>query len=279
VDRPPGLGSAAIRRLAARHGIRPRKAFGQHFLVDPNLARAIAADAGVGPRDRVVEIGAGFGSLSVALAATGAEVLAVEFDRALLPALDETVGGLERVRVLVADALHVDWSRELARGRWTACANLPYNIAVPVVLRLLEEVPSVTRFVVMVQREVGQRFVAGPGDLHYGPTSLRVAYLARGELVRRVPPNVFWPRPRVESVVVRLHRLDRPRVAVDVKRLWRVVDTGFAERRKAMRAALVRMGVEPGRAQELLEACGIEPRVRAQRLSLEEFACLAGTLP
>jgi 16S rRNA (adenine1518-N6/adenine1519-N6)-dimethyltransferase len=274
-----GLGAAAIRDLAARHGIRPSKALGQHFLIDPNLARAIAADAGIEPGDRVVEVGAGLGSLTLALAAAGAHVRAIEFDRAVLPALREATSGVETITVVAADATHIDWATELDDGAWIACANLPYNVAVPVVMAMLESAPMVTRLVILVQREVGERFLAGPGDEHYGPASLRVAYRATGELVRRVAPSVFWPRPKVASVVVRLERLARPPVDVDAETLWRVVDAGFAERRKTMRSAVIRLGVDPGRADDLLREQAIDPRARAERLSLQDFARIAEALP
>ena len=248
-------------------------------MIDPNLARAIAADAGVGVGDRVVEVGAGLGSLTLALAATGADVRAIEFDRAVLPALREVTADVQHVEVVAADATQIDWVADLGGdGPWTLCANLPFNISVDVVLAVLERVPSVHLLVVMVQREVGERFVAGPGDQGYGPASLRVAYHARGELVRRVPPSVFWPRPKVESVVVRFKRLPRPPVDVDPASLWRLVDAGFAQRRKAIRSAVVRLGVDPGRADDLLRASAIDPRARAEQLSLDEFARLAGEL-
>ena len=155
----------------------------------------------------MVEVGAGLGSLTLALAATGARVRAIEFDRALLPALHEVTAGVANVDVVAADATRIDWASELQDGPWILCANLPYNVAVPVLMSVLEEAPTVERLVVLVQREVGERLVAGPGDEHYGPVSVRVAYRATGELTRRVPPSVFWPRPKVASVVVRLERL------------------------------------------------------------------------
>jgi 16S rRNA (adenine1518-N6/adenine1519-N6)-dimethyltransferase len=143
----------------------------------------------------------------------------------------------------------------------------------------LEEAPTVERLVVLVQREVGERLVAGPGDEHYGPVSVRVAYRATCEVTRRVPPSVFWPRPKVASVVVRLERSASPPVDVEPARLWRVVDAGFAERRKTMRSAVVRLGVDPGRADDLLREQGIDPRARAERLSLAQFARIAEVLP
>ena len=224
-------------------------------------------------------MGAGLGSLTLALADAGAHVRAIEFDRAVLPALREVTSGVETITIVAADATHIDWATELDGGAWIACANLPYNVAVPVVIAMLEGAPMVTRLVILVQREVGERFLAGPGDEHYGPVSLRVAYRASGELVRRVAPSVFWPRPKVASVVVRLERLARPPVEADAETLWRVVDAGFAERRKTMRSAVIRLGVDPGRADDLLRACAIDPRARAERLSLQDFARIAEALP
>ncbi len=277
-ERAP-FGAGAIRALAARHGIRPKRSLGQHFLIDPNLARAIVADAGVGPGDRVVEIGAGLGSLTRALAEAGADVLAVEVDPALIPALEEALSGLGRVRVLRTDAMDGGWMDELRGEPWVMCANLPYNVATPLVLETLRRAPQVKRSVVMVQREVGERLAAGPGDEGYGAPSLRVAYRARASLVRRVPPSVFWPRPKVESVIVRLLRRDRPPVAIEEDRLWRVVDAGFAERRKTMRNAVRRLGSGAEQADRLLDAAGIAPSARAETLSLEDFARLAEALP
>jgi 16S rRNA (adenine1518-N6/adenine1519-N6)-dimethyltransferase len=273
------FGVSAIRELAARHGIRPKRSLGQHFLIDPNLARAIAADAAIGPGDRVVEIGAGLGSLTRALAEAGADVVAIEADRALLPALEESVAGLARVRVGHADAMEFDWVEELRESDWVLVANLPYNVATPLVLETLRRAPQIRRMLVMVQREVGERLVAEPGGDAYGAPSVRVAYRAEASLVRRVSPSVFWPRPTVESVVVRLIRRDRPPVDVPEERLWRVVDAGFAERRKTMRNAVRRLGVEADRADELLRMSEIDPSARAETLSLQDFARLATVVP
>lgn len=276
---PGGLGAGAIREIAARHGIRPTKSLGQNFLIDPNLARAIAADAEVGPGDRVIEIGAGLGSLTIALASTGARVRAIEFDRRLLPALEEVTAALDGVEIVHADALKVDWSAELASGTWTVCANLPYNVAVPLVLTILERAPSVMRIVVMVQREVGERFAATPGQEGYGAVSVRVAYRAAASIVRRVPASVFWPRPKVASVVVRFDHLDAPPVDAEPERLWRVVDAGFAERRKTMRNALRRLGLDLVAADAVLASCGVASTARAEELDLATFAAIGEALP
>ena len=274
-----GLGAGAVRDLATRHGIRPTKSLGQHFLIDPNLARAIVADAGVAPGDRVVEIGAGLGSLTVALAAAGARVRAIEFDRMLIPALEEATAGLDGVEIVHADAMKVDWAAELASETWTVCANLPYNVAAPLVLTILEQAPTVGLAVVMVQREVGERIAATPGQEGYGAVSVRVAYRAAATIVRRVPASVFWPRPKVASVVVRLDRLDTLPVGADPERLWRVVDAGFAERRKTMRNALRRIGLDLAAADAVLASCGVASSARAEELDLATFAAIGEALP
>ena len=276
---PDGLGANAIRELARRHGLRPTKALGQNFLIDPNLARAIAADAGVAGGDRVIEVGAGFGSLTLALAATGAEVVAIEFDRGLVAALREVVAPLDRVSVIDADVMRLDWGATLpGGGTWVLCANLPYNIATPLLLDVLADVPAISRALVMVQREVGERLAASPGDDGYGAVSVRVAARARASIVRKVPPSVFWPRPAVASVVVRIERLASPPVDPDDPTLWRVVDAGFAERRKTMRNALRRLGVPIADADDVLLAHGLSPNLRAEELGLDAFAAIAADL-
>lgn len=248
--------------------------------MDPNIARAAAREAGVGPGDRVIEIGAGLGSLTVALADTGAEVLAVEFDRALLPALGEVVDGDPRIHVLHADAMRLDWEAALGAepGPWVLCANLPYNIATPVVLDVLHSVQRVRSLLVMVQREVGERLVATEGTDAYGAISVHVAYHARASILRRVPPTVFWPKPTVGSVLLRLERLPEPVVATDETALLRVVDEAFAQRRKTMRNALRRLGLDAAHAAAVLVACGVDPSARPEQLGLETFALIAEAL-
>ncbi|HVH53516.1 MAG TPA: 16S rRNA (adenine(1518)-N(6)/adenine(1519)-N(6))-dimethyltransferase RsmA [Actinomycetota bacterium] len=273
----PGLGRAALKDLAARHGIHPSKALGQSFLADPNLARAIVADAGIGEGDRALEVGPGLGSLTVALAATGAHVLAVELDRTLVPALREVLAPHRLVRLEVGDALKMDWDAVLPAGDWTMVSNLPYNVAVPLLVDMLNRAPRITEYLVMVQREVGERLTAQPGDDAYGAASVRVAYRARAELVRRVPADVFWPRPKVESVTVRLTPRPAP-VDADRAALFRVVDEGFAERRKTMGNALRRLGLDASSAARVLSESRVEPDIRAERLGLPEFARIAETL-
>lgn len=231
----------------------------------------------MGPGDRVLEIGAGLGSLTLALAETGAEVMAVETDPSLLPALEEVLGGTPRVRIEQADAMTADWAALLGGGGWKMASNLPYNVGVPVVVRLLEESPKVDPLLVMVQREVGERLAAGPGDAAFGAVSLRVAYRCRAAVVRRIPPPVFWPQPKVESVLVLLERRPPP---VDVPReeLFRLIDEGFAQRRKTLANALVRLGHDRAAATAAMDRAGLDSRARAEDLGLEEFARLAEAL-
>lgn len=225
----------------------------------------------------MLEVGAGFGSITVALAEAGCRVLAVEFDRLIAPALREVVAGRANVRVEEADAMRADWPGLLGDASWSMVSNLPYNISVPLMVDLLELAPQIRRYVVMVQREVGERFVAGPGDEAYGTVSVRVAYRARAEIVRRVPAAVFWPRPNVDSVLVRLVPHPPP-VDVDPAALFRVVEEGFAERRKTMANALRRLGLALASANQILDASGVAPATRAEDLGLDAFARVAGSL-
>jgi 16S rRNA (adenine1518-N6/adenine1519-N6)-dimethyltransferase len=268
-----------VRDLLAEHGLSPSRALGQNFVTDPNTVRRIARLAGVGPGDRVVEIGPGLGSLTLALAETGAQVTAVELDRHLLPVLRSVVEP-HGVRVVEGDAMTLDWDHVLdgddggeGGARWALVANLPYNMATPLVLDLLARVPAIDRMLVMVQREVGERLAAEPGSKAYGIPSVKVAYWAEAEVVGRVPPTVFVPQPRVESVLVRLRRLPGPPVNAEPDRLFRLVEAGFGQRRKMLRRSLAGL-VDPS----AFEQAGVRPEARAEELRLEDWARLANSL-
>jgi 16S rRNA (adenine1518-N6/adenine1519-N6)-dimethyltransferase len=263
-----------VRALLAEHGLRPSRALGQNFLADPNTASRIVRLAEVGGGDRVVEIGPGLGSLTLALAATGASVLAIELDRRLVPVLESVVAGAPNVTVEQGDALEVDLAGRLTDGEWSCVSNLPYNVATPVVVRLLDDVPQVTRMLVMVQREVGERLAAPPGTRVAGAVSVRIAWHAEARIVGAVPASVFVPRPRVESVLVRLDR--RRSAPVDVSsptRMFEIVRAGFAQRRKTLRRAL--RPLLGDRAGEVLAAAGIDPDARAESLDLAAWAALS----
>ena len=278
------LSPVDVRALLAEHGLHPSRALGQNFLVDPNTARRIARLAEVGVGDRVLEIGPGLGSLTLALAATGAEVRALELDRHLLPALESVVAGVPGVSIEQGDALEYDFASGLGAGPgdgrgqddrgWVCVSNLPYNIATTVVLRLLDEVPLVERLLVMVQREVGERLAAGPGSRVYGAVSVRVAYHAEARVVGAVPPTVFLPRPKVDSALVRIDRRPAPAVSVDdPEAMFGLVRAGFAQRRKMLRRSL--RGVLGDRVDAVLTGAGIDPALRAEALGIEAWAALA----
>ena len=200
----------------------------------------------------------------------------MEVDERLVPALDEAVAGLP-VRVVATDAVRADWRRMLGEAPWRMASNLPYNVGVRVLVDLLEEAPRVDPFVVMVQREVGERLAAGPGDPPYGAVSLRVAYRAEVRTLRRIGRTVFWPEPNVDSVLLRLERRPPP-VDVPPDRLFRVIDEGFGQRRKTLSSALVRLGYPREVVAKALGVAGLDPRVRAELLGLEEFARLVEAL-
>jgi len=259
-----------IRELLARHGVRPSRALGQNFLTDENTARRIVRLAELQPGRRVVEVGPGIGSLTVELAAAGAHVCAIELDRRLVPILEEVVEGRD-VEVVQDDALRVDWRERLGAGPWDMVANLPYNVATPLVVGVLESAPMIERILVMVQREVGERLAAGAGDDAYGAVSVKVAYYATATVVGTVSPNVFVPKPKVESALVRLVRHTSPAVRVaDVEGMFDLVRAGFATRRKTLRNTL------HGRVDAARFArAEIDPQARAETLSLADWARLA----
>jgi 16S rRNA (adenine1518-N6/adenine1519-N6)-dimethyltransferase len=262
-----------VRDLLDAHGLSPSRALGQNFVADPNTVRRIARLAEVGPGDRVVEIGPGLGSLTLALAETGADVTAVELDRHLLPALREVVEP-HGVRIVHGDALRLDWDDVLGPPDpdrpWALVANLPYNVATPLVLDLLAGVPAIARMLVLVQREVGERLAAHPGDKAYGIPSVKVAYRADAAVVGRVPPTVFVPPPRVESALVRITRVRSPRVDADPARLFRLVEAGFGQRRKMLRRSLAGLVDAAG-----FERAGVRPESRAEELDVDAWARLA----
>jgi 16S rRNA (adenine1518-N6/adenine1519-N6)-dimethyltransferase len=253
----------------ARIGRSPSRALGQNFVVDPNTVRRIAALAEVGTGDRVVEIGAGLGSLTLALADTGASVTAVEIDRHLVPLLRENVE--ERgVRVVEADAMALDWAALLGDDEWVLVANLPYNVATPLVADLLDDVPQIRRMLVMVQLEVGERLAAGAGDDAYGAVSVKVAYWATARVAGKVPPTVFLPQPNVDSALVDIRRRDVP--ATDAPRdvLFALVRQGFGQRRKMLRRSLAGV-VSP----EVFECAGVRPEARPEEIDVHAWGRLA----
>lgn len=258
-----------------RTGGRPSRALGQNFVVDANIVRKIVRLAEVVATDRVVEIGAGLGSLTLALAETGACVTAVEIDRYLIDELRKNVRAHTNVTVVEGDAMSLDWHALLPAesGPYVLVANLPYNIATPLVADLLDEVPQIARMLVMVQKEVGDRLAARARDEAYGAVSVKVAYWAEARMVGTVPPTVFVPQPKVDSGLVRIDRRITPAVdpsIVSPARLFAVVKAGFAQRRKMLRRALVDV-VTP----EAFVRAQIDPTSRAEELDVLAWGRLA----
>ena len=258
--------------LLEGNGLRPSRALGQNFVADPNTVRRIARLAAVGPGDRVVEIGAGLGSLTLALAETGASVTVVELDRYVVPVLVSVLvsaGVAERVEVVQGDALTLDWPALLGSEPWVLVANLPYNVATPLVLDLLDGVPQIERMLVMVQREAGERLAAGVGDPQYGLPSVKVAYWATATVVGRVPPTVFVPQPKVESALVSIVR--RPDVTPMPDGMWELARAGFGQRRKMLRRSL-------GLDESVFACAGVAPSARPEELSVADWGRLAACL-
>lgn len=262
------------RRVAAlldAHGLSPSRALGQNFVVDPNTVRRIARLAGVATGDHVVEIGAGVGCLTLALAETGAHVTAVELDRGLQGVLAEVLDGTG-VELIAGDARTLDWPRVLAAAPdWSLVANLPYNIATPLVCDLLADVPTITKMVVMVQREVADRLVAPPGSRTYGIPSVKVAFHADARIVATIGPDVFLPRPRVDSAVVEIIRRATGGVTagVDFADVATLVEAAFGQRRKMLRRSLADL-VSP----EMFTTAGIDPSERPEMLGLDAWVAL-----
>jgi 16S rRNA (adenine1518-N6/adenine1519-N6)-dimethyltransferase len=270
------LGPADIRTLAAELGLRPTKTLGQNFVHDPNTVRRIVRAADLDPADVVLEVGPGLGSLTLGLLPAAAYLHAVEIDPALAAALPGTVAArapdhTDRLRVHPGDAL-----------RFTApdpaptalVANLPYNVAVPVVLHLLAELPTLRHGLVMVQKEVADRLTAAPGSKLYGVPTVKLAWYAAARPAGRVSPAVFWPVPNVESGLVAFARRDPP-APMPRDAVFAVVDAAFAQRRKTLRAALAAWAGGAAAAAALVEAAGLDPGVRGEALTVEQFAAIA----
>lgn len=281
------LGPAEIRALAAELGLRPRKSWGQNFVHDANTVRRIVAAAGVGPGDTVIEVGPGLGSLTLALLDAGANVLAVEVDPVLAGRLPQTLA--ERsplpapLTVVNTDVLTLRRGDLPASPEPTALvANLPYNIAVPALMTVLAEFPTVATVLIMVQLEVADRLAAEPGGRDYGVPSVKARFYGDVRRAGTVSPSVFWPVPRVDSGLVRIDRYDDPPWPTDPvfrDRLFRLIDVAFAQRRKTVRNALSGLAGSGEAAATLLREAGIDPSARAETLSVADFARLATLLP
>ncbi|HVF04499.1 MAG TPA: 16S rRNA (adenine(1518)-N(6)/adenine(1519)-N(6))-dimethyltransferase RsmA [Frankiaceae bacterium] len=266
------LGPVEIRSLAARLGLRPTKTLGQNFVHDANTVRRIVRSADLAPDDVVVEVGPGLGSLTLALLPAVARVVAVEIDARLAAALPETAArAAGRLDVVTADALAVT---TLPAEPTALVANLPYNVAVPVLLTMLERFPTIARGLVMVQQEVADRLTAPPGSRVYGIPSVKLAWWAAARQAGSVPRNVFWPAPNVDSGLVAFARREPPEGAPRAE-TFRVVDAAFAQRRKTLRAALAGWAGSAAAAEEALRRAGVDPGLRGEALGVADFALIA----
>lgn len=263
-----------VRDLLDRHGLAPRKRAGQNFVVDPNTVRRIVAAADLGPDDVVLEVGPGLGSLTVALADVVRRVVAVEIDAGLVTALGEVLTGTTNVEVVHADALRVDLAALVDGGPARLVANLPYNVATAIVVDAMTSGAFRDAFV-MVQREVGERWAARPGDRAHAAVSVKLALVADVEVVLAVPRTVFLPAPNVDSVMVRLVRRPDALGSDDYARVASVIERAFSSRRKALRNALAEPGLD---VEGACLAAGIDPGARAERLDAAAFVRLSAAL-
>ena len=273
------LGPAAVREIAARLGVRPAKRLGQNFVVDPGTVRRIVTLADLRPDDVVLEVGPGFGSLTLALLPAVRRVVAVEVDPVLAAELPRTVaarapGLAGRIEVVTADAAKV--ASLPGEPPSALVANLPYNVAVPVLLHLLAAVPSLAHGLVMVQAEVAARMTASPGGRVYGVPSVKLAWFATARSAGAVSRTVFWPVPNVDSGLVAFARRPPPADEARRERVFAVVDAAFSQRRKTLRAALARWAGSAEQAERILRAAGVDPGARGESLTVADFARIVG---
>lgn len=268
-----------VKQLLANHHLRPNKRLGQNFLIDRNVLDRIVAESDAGRGVRVLEIGTGLGVLTQALAATGAQVVTVETDRSLAPVLNETLGGIDGVELVMADFLKLDLPEFLSErfdGKWTVVGNLPYYITTPIVLKLVEAKHCVSDALVMVQREVAERLCSSPGEENYGSISVFVSYHFELRSVMRVSRNVFYPIPEVDSEIIALSPRAQPPVQlVDEELFFRIVRAAFGKRRKTLTNALSssdELGLDKEEVSRLLDTAGVDGSRRGETLSMQEFA-------
>ncbi|MBO00204.1 MAG: 16S rRNA (adenine(1518)-N(6)/adenine(1519)-N(6))-dimethyltransferase [Acidimicrobiaceae bacterium] len=267
------LGITEVRSLLDRYSIIPSRSLGQNFVIDPNIIRKIIRLAELQSEDQVLEIGPGIGALTCGLE-EAKRVIAIEFDRYLLPPLKETLQGaemLEKTEILHADAMEIKWDEFFSTrpGTWKMISNLPYNISSTLLLNILDHAPQVTDLLVMVQREVGERFAAGPGTASYGIPSVKAQYWSEVSIVGNVPPKVFFPAPNVDSVMLKFSRRLDPE-KVDLELMWRLLKIGFGQRRKMLRKSLKGyIGIAE------FNSAGLDPKSRPQDLTVNDWVSLA----
>lgn len=273
----PLFGATDIRRLAEEIGIRPTKTLGQNFVIDGNTIRRIVAAANIGPEETVLEVGPGLGSLTLGLLDAAREVVAVEIDPVLAAKLPETVrewrpDAVERFHLVQSDAMRVT---ELPVEPSAIVANLPYNVAVPVVLHLLQHFPGLQHGLVMVQDEVADRLAAGPGSKTYGVPSVKAAWYSSMRKAGVIGMNVFWPAPKIHSGLVAFTRREPPLTTASREEVFAVIDAAFAQRRKTLRAALAGWAGSAAEAERCLVTAGVDPTARGEVIDIAAFARIA----
>jgi 16S rRNA (adenine1518-N6/adenine1519-N6)-dimethyltransferase len=273
----PLLGASEIRRLAEDLGVRPTKTLGQNFVIDGNTIRRIVAAAGIGPEETVLEVGPGLGSLTLGLLDAAKAVVAVEIDPVLAARLPQTVkewrpDAAGVFHLVLADAMKVT---ELPVEPSALVANLPYNVAVPVVLHLLQHFPSIQHGLVMVQDEVADRLAAAPGSKIYGVPSVKAAWYSQMRKAGVIGMNVFWPAPKIHSGLVAFTRREPPATTASREQVFAVIDAAFAQRRKTLRAALAGWAGSAADAERCLLAAGVDPTARGEVIDIAAFARIA----
>jgi dimethyladenosine transferase len=275
---------SATMDLVKRHGFKFTKSLGQNFLIDDNIVDKIVAGAGIGPSDKIIEVGPGIGTLTREMASRAGALMAVEIDKNLIPILTDTLGDYENVKIVNEDIIKADIrgliDENLSGGPVKLVANLPYYITTPIIMRFLEEDINVTDIVVMVQKEVAERMNAQPGGKDFGALSVAVQFYCDTEIVAKVPRHLFVPQPNVDSIVIALRVRPERKYRVDSEDLFfKVVKAAFGQRRKTLLNSIASMGnLSKDMVKEALEEAGIDPKRRGETLSLDEFANLSNVI-
>ncbi|AYE34429.1 16S rRNA (adenine(1518)-N(6)/adenine(1519)-N(6))-dimethyltransferase RsmA [Clostridium septicum] len=263
--------------LVKKYNFKFSKSLGQNFLIDDSVPRDIVNGAEVDENDLVIEIGPGVGTLTAQLLKRAKKVVAIELDNDLIPILQQEIGDNPKFTLIHNDALKVDFNEIIGEEKSVKLvANLPYYVTTPIIVKLLKEDYKFKSLTIMIQKEVAERMNAEPGNKDYGALSLLVQYYCNTSIVRRVPPQCFIPRPKVDSIVIRLERLEEPKVKVENEKLFfDIIRSSFNMRRKTLWNGVKSLGLDKEKLEIAFENANIDPKRRGETLSIEEFACLS----
>ena len=266
--------------LVKKYNFKFTKSLGQNFLVDQSVPRDIVDGADVGPEDLVIEIGPGVGTLTAQLLKIAKRVVAIELDDTLIPILTEELGGYSNFSLIHNDALKVNFDEIIGDEKSVKLvANLPYYVTTPIIVKLLKERHKFKSLTIMIQKEVAERMNAEPGNKDYGALTLLVQYYCNTKIVRKVPPACFIPRPKVDSIVIRLDKLDEPKVKVDNEKLFfDIIRNSFNMRRKTLWNGVKSIGPAKEKLEEAFEKAGVDPKRRGETLTIQEFATLSNCI-